>query len=1053
MGSKSVGMTFMTFAGMVFAGVLGAGIAAAQQTPPQARGSKATGNEGWQIEQRRRWWIESRGLDKVRAAGEKRRSAVRTLRVQMAREASAGRAAGEVWRELGPSSMRMGNWTMGRVSGRINAIAPHPTNDSTLYIGSANGGVWKSTDAGTSWTPTFADVGSQSIGALFVEPGNPQNVWAGTGDRNDGDCAGYLSEGVFLSGDGGNTWAARNTGMALSVVTSMMTLPTNANVVLTAGFGDRCNGGGDANGGIYRSTDHGATWTQVMDRKVEDIVAVPGTSTVYASAPGSGVYRSSDGGATWTLLGVANTSSRLRLALSPSSPGVIYALSSTALYRSDDAGGTWATVNTTACDGQCTYNLTLAVHPTNPTTVMVGAIRPRRSTDGGATFTTLTSTWGSSQQVHQDTHVVRYSLNDPNRIWIGSDGGVWRSDNSASSWVNMNANLNITQYYDIVVHPTDPNIVFGGAQDNSSSKRTTSNVWDLTVVNGDGFMNAIDDLNAAIVFQNGYPSGSTPSIYRSTQSGAPGTFASAGSSGLTGGGFPWVTPTDVAGGYHFVGGYYVSRAPTSAGSMSWTTVSPRVNGTVRVITAKKIGTNVAVYAGTTAGSIYYSANAASANVADVTGNYPGGSVADIAIDPTNPSRAFIARAAFGGAKLYVSTAGGSSWTSIGAGLPDVPANTVAIDPLNLQRIFVGTDIGVYESADSGASFVPMSTGLPSGLVVSDLEVDNSPHILTAGTYGRGAWQVDLSGGSVNVPPVANFTFTTSALTASFTDTSTDSDGTIASRSWNFGDSTTSTATNPSETYTAAGTYTVTLTVTDNGGATHTRSSSVTVTAGGGTVLSNGVPVTSLTAAAGTSLNYTMVVPTGASNLVFTTSNGTGDVDMYVKLGSAPTDTVYDCRPYTGGNAETCTFAAPTAGTYHVRLKAYAAFSGLSLVGSYTVGNGGAQTYTNATDYTIADNATVNSPITVAGRTGNGSSTTPVAVSIVHTYQGDLKVDLVAPDGTVYVLHNRTGGSADNIAQTFSVNLSSEALNGTWNLRVNDNASGDTGRIDSWSITF
>ena len=120
----------------------------------------------------------------------------------------------------------------------------------------------------------------------------------------------------------------------------------------------------------------------------------------------------------------------------------------------------------------------------------------------------------------------------------------------------------------------------------------------------------------------------------------------------------------------------------------------------------------------------------------------------------------------------------------------------------------------------------------------------------------------------------------------------------------------------------------------------------------------------------------------------------------------------------------------------------------------TVGSsGGAQTYTNTTDYTIADNATVNSPITVSGRTGNGSATTPVAVNIVHTYTGDLKVDLVAPDGSVYVLHNRAGGSADNIVQTFTVNLSSEALNGTWNLRANDNANADTGYINSWSVTF
>jgi PKD repeat protein len=183
------------------------------------------------------------------------------------------------------------------------------------------------------------------------------------------------------------------------------------------------------------------------------------------------------------------------------------------------------------------------------------------------------------------------------------------------------------------------------------------------------------------------------------------------------------------------------------------------------------------------------------------------------------------------------------------------------------------------------------------------------------------------------------------LTVNFTDTSTDSDGSIASRAWNFGDGTTSTATNPVKTYSAAGTYNVTLTVTDNGGATNTKTSAVTVS-----------------------------------------SSGT-------------------------------------------------------------------QTYTNGTDFAINDNSTVESLIAVSGRTGNAPASTPVVVNIVHTYIGDLKVDLVAPDGSVYVLHNRTGGSADNINQTYTTNLSTEALNGTWRLRVNDNANADTGRIDSWSITF
>nr|WP_243746065.1 proprotein convertase P-domain-containing protein [Tahibacter aquaticus] len=112
-----------------------------------------------------------------------------------------------------------------------------------------------------------------------------------------------------------------------------------------------------------------------------------------------------------------------------------------------------------------------------------------------------------------------------------------------------------------------------------------------------------------------------------------------------------------------------------------------------------------------------------------------------------------------------------------------------------------------------------------------------------------------------------------------------------------------------------------------------------------------------------------------------------------------------------------------------------------------------QTYSNATDYTISDNATVESPIAVSGRSGNAPSNASVSVNIQHTYQGDLKVDLVAPDGSVYVLHNRTGGATANIVATYTVNLSSEALNGTWKLRVNDNGPGDVGKIDSWSIRF
>ena len=283
---------------------------------------------------------------------------------------------------------------------------------------------------------------------------------------------------------------------------------------------------------------------------------------------------------------------------------------------------------------------------------------------------------------------------------------------------------------------------------------------------------------------------------------------------------------------------------------------------------------------------------------------------------------------------------------------------------------------------------------------------------------------------------------------------------------------TSVVTNSSGVYTftgvANGTYTLTPSLSGFTFSPATRSVSVsganvtgqnftgTASGGGGSTLTKGVPVTGLTATTGNSLNYTLSVPAGASNLSFTLSGGTGDADLYVKFGSAPTDTVYDCRPFQTGNAETCTFAAPAAGTWFVRVKAYSTFSGVSLVGDYGTGGGGGgtpQTYTNGTNVTVNDNTTVESTIAVSGRTGNAPASTPVQVTIVHTYIGDLKVDLIAPDGTVYVLHNRTGGSADNINTTYTVNLSSEALNGTWRLRVNDNAGGDTGFIDSWSITF
>ncbi|GMV28629.1 MAG: hypothetical protein AMXMBFR59_07540 [Rhodanobacteraceae bacterium] len=282
----------------------------------------------------------------------------------------------------------------------------------------------------------------------------------------------------------------------------------------------------------------------------------------------------------------------------------------------------------------------------------------------------------------------------------------------------------------------------------------------------------------------------------------------------------------------------------------------------------------------------------------------------------------------------------------------------------------------------------------------------------------------------NVAPTANFSFMTNGLAATFTDGSSDSDGSIVGRSWNFGDGTTSTATNPGKTYAAAGTYTVSLTVTDNGGATHTKTSPVTVVSNGcgGTVLCNGVAVTSLSAAAGgTTATYTLVVPAGATGLTFVTSGGTGDADLYVKFGSAPTTSSYDCRPYIGGNAETCTIATAQAGTYYVMLRAYSAFSGVSLTGSYTAGGSNIVPAANfsfsATGLTVAftDSSTDvdGSIVSRAWNFGDGTTSSATNPSKTYTAPGMYTVSLTVTDN---------GGASQT--KTSSVSVSAGGCGGT-----------------------
>ena len=301
-------------------------------------------------------------------------------------------------------------------------------------------------------------------------------------------------------------------------------------------------------------------------------------------------------------------------------------------------------------------------------------------------------------------------------------------------------------------------------------------------------------------------------------------------------------------------------------------------------------------------------------------------------------------------------------------------------------------------------------------------------------------------------PVAGFTWTAEELTVSFTSTSTD-DGDTLTHAWDFGDGNSSSEANPVHTYAADGTYAVVLTVTDGDGNTDTHTANVAVSATPDAIdLVNGVVVNGLSGAAGSDTLYRLVVPeNGVGPLSFRTYTGSGNVSLYVSHDEVPTTSAYDWRSSRPGNNESIVVADPEPGTYYVLVRGESAYSGVRLVATH----GMSETFANNTAYPIPDNsaAGVDSPVTVSGVSGNASAQTAVYVNITHTWIGDLIVTLVAPDGTPYVLHNRTGGSTDNIDATYTVDLSSEAKNGTWILRVSDNASLDTGTLNRWSITF
>jgi photosystem II stability/assembly factor-like uncharacterized protein len=743
---------------------LSPGSVSAQSTRPEREPGDKTGGEEEEIRKREEWFALSRGLATVARPDRLRAEAAQDLARRQALRADALRAAGQNWQPVGPMSMTMLSWAMGRVAGRAVSLAVHPSDENTLYLGTASGGVWKTIDGGNNWTSIFDDIGTLSIGSVVLQASNPNVVWVGTGERQS-SCVNYFGIGIYRSTDSGATFQPRNGSgpgaLELSYVNSIAIHPTSPDTLLVAGEAFCLPDGTRVGGGVFKTTDGGGSWLRVKSGTGSDVLYDPvNPSVAYLAMSGEGIFKSTNGGDTWTPASTSITGTRIRLAMAPSDPQILYALtSSSQLHRTINGAAGWTQVHSGACGGQCTYNLILDVHPTDPNQLLVGTIRWATSSNGGGDLSTQDFSWGPSQKVHQDLHVIRFSRSTPGRFWVGGDGGLWRTDTSGLNFVNLNSTLNLTQFYDVTIDPDDPMKVWGGAQDNSSSGRFSNQIWNVTVVTGDGFMNVIDPANTSRVFQTSYPSGGTPSVYRSLSGGVPSTFSRLATFGIVvGEPFPWVTPLAILSQQIFVGSHSVYRGDTTQGtsSFTWTKISPDLSqafASIVVITPfapitipyPGIDTGFGAYVGTSNGKIARGTGISEAAPGwkDVTGNYPGGYVSDVAVDPLDFDRVYVTRGAFNQSRLYRSTTGGTVWAAVGAGLPNVPANAVAVDPLDSRRVFVGTDVGVYESIDFGATFQPFSLDLPLGAVVTDLEIDDSPYVMVAGTYGRGAWRVDL----------------------------------------------------------------------------------------------------------------------------------------------------------------------------------------------------------------------------------------------------------------------------------------------------------------------
>jgi len=664
-----------------------------------------------------------------------------------------GDVAGDGWVSLGPANS----------AGRMTAIAPHPVLEGTVLAGAASGGVWKTSDHGESWRPLTDGLSDLSVGAVAYAPSNPDVVYLGTGEAGLGSFF-VPGIGVLRSSDGGETWFLPQPGDIVAEQFFALSVdPRDEDRVLAA-----------TERGLALSVDGGVTWdfriahpelkgaTEVL-RSATDPDRMWAALWCFSECPaGLGrVMASTDGGSTW-MPSVGNLPdaiynspnlNRIALALAPSDDRVRYVALNNAhytpmgpdvvVYRTSDDGITW---NPTSDPGpylvsQGWYDNAITIHPTDPDTVVAAGVWYVRTTDGGATWTTMdpisAGDWmGTDTLPHVDGHA--FSWQD-DTLWLGCDGGVWTSADNGATWTGRNEGLVTRQYYGLDIDPIRTDRMLGGTQDNKTNLRygPDDDDWEW-VLDGDGFDTAINPLLPELVYGTIYGT----LVFRSFDGGVHWHKISP----ATGGDLrPFLTPLTMRNDQPWVLFTGSSRVwqTTDAGD-SWTALGMDVvNGewsqaVVRSVAVTPVDHDLLIIAkgagifSSTDGGQQWTETPAVTFVNSVT------------LSPNDPELAVagLARTPNGEAPLLRSTDGGLNWYPSAAGLPPFSVPVVAWHPRDPAVVFAGTDVGLYRSDDFGVTWSIVGDGLPA-VSVHAIAIAEDGSRVVVGTHGRGIWELPL----------------------------------------------------------------------------------------------------------------------------------------------------------------------------------------------------------------------------------------------------------------------------------------------------------------------